>query len=119
MELLAVITALEALKRDGLEVTLFSDSKYVIDAVQKGWVFGWMRKGFAGKKNEDLWRRFLKVYARHQVRFVWVKGHNNNVENERCDLLATTAARGGELLEDTGYRPEVPTPAGLPLVESR
>ena len=119
MELLAVITALEALKRDGLEVTLFSDSKYVIDAVQKGWVFGWMRKGFAGKKNEDLWRRFLKVYARHQVRFVWVKGHNNNVENERCDLLATTAARGGELLEDTGYRPEVPTPAGLPLIESR
>ena len=78
MELLAVITALEALKRDGLEVTLFSDSKYVIDAVQKGWVFGWMRKGFAGKKNEDLWRRFLKVYARHQVPFLRATGHTTH-----------------------------------------
>lgn len=106
MELLAVITGLEALKRDGLDVTLYSDSKYVIDSVQKGWIYGWMRKGFAGKKNADLWRRFMRVFARHNVRFVWIKGHNNNIENERCDLLATTAAKGEMLLEDTGYKPE-------------
>lgn len=108
MELLAVITALEALKRDGLEVILYSDSKYVVDAVQKGWLFGWVRRGFTGKKNEDLWRRFLRVYHRHQVRLVWVKGHNNNPENERCDRLATSAARGSELLEDEGYQPDDP-----------
>lgn len=119
MELLAVITALEALRRTDIEVTLYSDSKYVIDAVQKGWVFSWERKGFVGKKNEDLWRRFLQVYRRHHVRFVWVKGHNNNPWNERCDQLATTAARSEELLEDTGYRPETPAPATLPLVESQ
>lgn len=112
MELLAVITGLEALKRDGLSVTIYSDSKYVIDSVQKGWIYGWMRKGFAGKKNPDLWRRFMRVFARHNVRFVWIKGHNNNIENERCDLLATTAARGEVLLEDSGYKPEDPAGAG-------
>lgn len=106
MELLAVITGLEALKRDGLSVTIYSDSKYVIDSVQKGWIYGWIRKGFAGKKNADLWRRFMRVFARHEVRFIWIKGHNNNIENERCDLLATTAARSEVLLEDTGYKPE-------------
>lgn len=110
MELLAVITALEALKRDGLQVTVYSDSKYVIDSVQKGWIYGWMRKGFAGKKNADLWRRFMRVFGRHHVRFIWIKGHNNNIENERCDLLATTAARGENLLEDTGYKPEDAVP---------
>ncbi len=114
MELLAVITGLEALKRDGLDVTVYSDSKYVIDSVQKGWIYGWMRKGFAGKKNADLWYRFMRVFGRHNVRFIWVKGHNNNIENERCDLLATTAAKGEKLLEDTGYKPEDAT-AGLPL----
>ena len=103
MELLAVITGLEALKRDGLDVTVYSDSRYVVDAVQKGWIYGWIRKGFVGKKNEDLWRRFMRVFDRHRVRFVWVKGHNDNAGNERCDRLATTAARGTELLEDTGY----------------
>ena len=92
MELLAVITGLEALKRDGLDVTVYSDSRYVIDAIQKGWVFGWIRKGFAGKKNADLWLRFMSVYRRHQVRFIWVKGHNDNPGNERCDQLATAAA---------------------------
>lgn len=106
MELLAVIIGLEALKRDGLSVTIYSDSKYVIDSVQKGWIYGWIRKGFAGKKNADLWRRFMRVFARHEVRFIWIKGHNNNIENERCDLLATTAARGEVLLEDTGYKPD-------------
>jgi ribonuclease HI len=104
MELLAVITGLEALKRDGCEVTVSSDSRYVVDAVEKGWVFGWERKGFAGKKNPDLWARFLVIYRRHKVRFVWVKGHADNPENNRCDILATSAADGGHLLEDMGYK---------------
>lgn len=105
MELLAVIVALEALLRDGYAVVVYSDSRYVVDAVQKGWVFGWERKGFVGKKNPDLWARFLKIYRRHTVRFVWVKGHNDNPGNERCDALATGAARGaaGELLVDEWY----------------
>lgn len=111
MELLAVITGLEALKRDGLDVTVYSDSKYVVDAVQKGWIYSWMRKGFAGKKNPDLWRRFLRVFGRHNVRFIWIKGHADNIENERCDLLATTAARGETLLEDVGYTTEASVPA--------
>ncbi|MFC7523338.1 ribonuclease HI [Parapedobacter sp. GCM10030251] len=92
MELLAVITGLEALRKPGEEVTVFSDSKYVIDAVEKGWVHGWMRKGFAGKKNKDLWMRFLQVYKLHRVRFVWVKGHAGHPENERCDQLAVQAS---------------------------
>lgn len=106
MELLAVITGLEVLNRDGLKVTIYSDSKYVIDSIEKRWVYNWVKKGFAGKKNADLWRRFLVIYERHNVSFVWVKGHSNNIENERCDVLATSAARGGNLLEDSGYKPE-------------
>lgn len=103
MELLAVIVGLEQLKRDGCRVTVYSDSKYVVDSVSKGWVFGWERKGFAQKKNPDLWRRFLAIYRCHAVRFVWVKGHAEIPENERCDVLAVTAARSGMLLEDEGY----------------
>lgn len=106
MELLAACVALEALKFDGTEVTLYSDSKYVVDAVNQRWLFGWERKGFAGKKNPDLWMRFLRVYRRHKVRFVWVKGHASTAENNRCDELAVAAANGGNLLEDTGYTPE-------------
>ena len=106
MELMAVCVALEALKFDGTNVTLYSDSKYVVDAVNQRWVFGWERKGFAGKKNPDLWGRFLRVYRRHNVRFVWVKGHASTVENNRCDELAVAAANSGRLLEDVGYRPE-------------
>ena len=75
MELLAVCVALEMLKFEGSDVTIYSDSKYVVDAVEKRWVFGWEKKGFAGKKNPDLWSRFLRSYRRHKVRFVWVKGH--------------------------------------------
>lgn len=105
MELLAVIVALETLKFEGLDVTIYSDSKYVVDAVTKGWVHGWVKKGFAGKKNADLWQRFLRIYPKHRVKFVWVKGHNNNPGNERCDQLATAAARSADLLEDTGYEP--------------
>ncbi len=104
MELMAVIVGLEALKRDGCDVTVYSDSKYVVDAVTKGWLFGWERKGFKARKNPDLWRRFLALYRRHHVRFVWVKGHAEIPENERCDRLAVAASMSGNLIEDTGYR---------------
>ena len=103
MELLAVIKGLEALKEPGHDITIYSDSKYVIDAVEKKWVHGWVKKGFAGKKNADLWRRFLEVYKKHQVKFVWVRGHAGNVENERCDVLAVASALGDKLLIDEGY----------------
>ncbi len=106
MELLAVIVGLETLKYDGCDVTIYSDSQYVVNAVDKGWVFGWEKKGFAGKKNADLWMRFLKIYRRHKVRFVWIKGHADNPENERCDRLAVAAAEGTGLLEDRGYDAE-------------
>lgn len=106
MELMAVCVALEALKFDGSDVTIYSDSKYVVDAVSKGWVFGWAKKGFAGKKNPDLWMRFLAIYRRHNVRFIWVKGHAETVENNRCDTLAVAAANGTNLFEDSGYQPE-------------
>lgn len=103
MELLSVIVGLEALKKEGEEVLIYSDSKYVVDAVEKGWVFGWKKKGFKDKKNPDLWERFLRIYPKHKVKFKWIKGHNENVENERCDVLAVAAAQSGDLLVDTGY----------------
>lgn len=103
MELLAVIVGLESLKYDGCQVDVYSDSRYVVDSVEKGWVFGWSKKGFKDKKNPDLWRRFLNVYSKHTISFHWVKGHNNNVENERCDILAVTAANGKELKTDIEY----------------
>lgn len=107
MELLAVIVALETLKSDGCDVTVYSDSKYVVDAVEKRWVFGWAKKGFKEKKNPDLWQRFLTIYARHTVRFVWVKGHANVPENERCDQLAVAAANSARLLVDNGYEESI------------
>lgn len=103
MELLGVIVGLEELKHPGSLVTVYTDSRYIVDAVEKGWVFGWEKKGFKDKKNPDLWKRFLNVFRKHQVRFVWVKGHSTNVENNRCDKLATEAAQSNNLLEDTGY----------------
>jgi ribonuclease HI len=106
MELLAVIVGLETLKGDGHDITVYSDSKYVVDAVEKRWVFGWEKKGFAGKKNPDLWGRFLRIYRCHRIKFVWIKGHASIPENERCDQLAVAAAESGRLLEDTGYNPE-------------
>jgi len=106
MELTAACVALEALRYEGCDVTLYSDSKYVVDAVNLRWVFGWEKKGFAGKKNPDLWMRFLRIYRKHRVRLVWVKGHASTVENNRCDKLAVAAATGTNLPEDTGYRPE-------------
>ncbi len=106
MELLAVIVALETLKIPGSEVTIYTDSKYVADAVTKGWVFEWVKKRFKGKKNPDLWLRFLEIYKKHSVKFVWVKGHANNPLNERCDELAVAASMQKNLREDNGYQPE-------------
>ena len=106
MELLAVIKALEALKKPGSKVTIYTDSKYVADAVNKGWVFQWERNGFKKKKNPDLWKRFLEIYRKHNVRLVWVKGHDNIKENERCDHLAVEASKGEKLQPDTGYEKE-------------
>jgi len=106
MELLAVIVALETLKIEGSDVTVYTDSKYVADAVEKRWVFEWVKKRFKGKKNPDLWTRFLKIYEKHNVRFVWVKGHADNPLNERCDQLAVEASMLPGLPEDTGYSPE-------------
>jgi ribonuclease HI len=107
MELLAVIKGLEALKKEGSNVTVYSDSKYVVDAVERGWVWGWMKKGFQGKKNADLWRRFVEVYKKHNVTLKWVKGHAGHVENERCDELAVRSALGSNLLIDEGYEQAV------------
>jgi ribonuclease HI len=106
MELLAVIVALEALKIEGSEVTIYTDSRYVADAVTKGWIYTWVNKRFKGKKNPDLWLRFLEVYKKHKVRFTWIKGHNDNPWNERCDQMAVAASLGQNLLEDTGYFPD-------------
>ncbi|MBL4593989.1 MAG: ribonuclease HI [Flavobacteriales bacterium] len=103
MELLSVIVALESIKNAPADVAVFSDSKYVVDSVEKGWVFGWQKKGFKGKKNIDLWKRFLLIYPKHKVKFNWVKGHAGNVFNERCDELAVDAAEGNNLLIDEGY----------------
>ncbi len=103
MELMSVITGLELLKKDGCDVTVYSDSKYVVEAVQKKWLQSWVRTGFKKKKNKDLWMRYLNVAGRHQVTFRWVKGHNNHPLNERCDELAVAAASGSELEADAGY----------------
>ncbi|SHI44627.1 ribonuclease HI [Flavobacterium terrae] len=106
MELLAVIVGLEKLKNSGMKVLVVSDSKYVVDAVEKKWVFGWEKIGFKGKKNPDLWMRFLKIYRKHQVDFKWIKGHNNHPQNERCDELAVMASQQSKLSIDAFYEQE-------------
>ncbi|NUM51089.1 MAG: ribonuclease HI [Flavobacteriales bacterium] len=106
MELLSVIVGLEMIKLPQAEIHIFSDSKYVVDAVEKGWVFTWQKSGFKKKKNVDLWHRFLKIYPKHKIRFNWIKGHAGHPENERCDQLAVEAAEGHHLLIDTGYEAE-------------
>lgn len=103
MELLAVIVALESITRFDIPIKIYSDSKYVIDSISLGWVYGWEKKGFKGKKNPDLWKRFLNIYRKHHVTFQWVKGHASNVENNRCDELAVAAAQGNNLNIDTAY----------------
>jgi len=108
MELLAVILGLEAIRWQNAEVEIWSDSAYVVNAVNKGWLWNWIAKGFKGKKNRDLWLRFAEVYRRHSVTFHWLKGHAGHPENERCDTLAVeagagTLSRGGTLPRDEGY----------------
>ena len=107
MELLSVIVGLEQLKKEKTFVTIYSDSKYVVDAVEKKWLFSWEKKNFGKKKNPDLWIRFLKIFRKHQVRFVWVKGHSNIKENERCDQLAVEAAESSSLKKDVWYENNV------------
>jgi len=103
MELLAVIVGLEALKVPGSKVTVFSDSTYVVNAIEKGWLRQWQAVGFKKKKNVDLWLRFLNVWPKYQVDFKWIKGHAGHPENERCDFLAVSAASLPDLPEDGGY----------------
>ena len=114
MELLAVIVALESVKKEKSVITVYSDSKYVIDSVEKKWVFGWEKKNFNKKKNPDLWIRFLKIYRKQKVSFIWVKGHANNKENERCDVLAVQAAESNSLIADNWYEKNVKN-TGTPL----
>ncbi len=103
MELLAVIIGLEEIKKEQAIIHVYSDSKYVVEAIEKGWVFNWVKKDFKDKKNKDLWLRFLKIYAKHQVKFHWIKGHAGHPENERCDQLAVAAAEQKDLPADSGY----------------
>ena len=107
MELLAVIVALESIKKEGEEVVVYSDSKYVVDAVEKKWLFSWEKTNFKKKKNPDLWIRFLKIFRVHKVSFIWVKGHANNKENERCDTLAVEAAEKTSVQTDFWYEENI------------
>ena len=114
MELLAVISGLEAIRWENAEVHVYSDSSYVVKAVNEGWLENWKRKGFAKVKNPDLWIRFSQLLGRHRVAFHWIKGHAGHPENERCDALAVAAgagaaASGCQLPPDPGYKPESET----------
>jgi ribonuclease HI len=103
MELRAVIEGLKKLKTTDLQVTVYTDSRYVADAVEKKWVFGWERKQFKDRKNADLWKELLEQIRKHSVKFVWIKGHNNHPQNERCDALAVAASKQQQLKEDIGF----------------
>ena len=107
MELLAVTVALENIKIINSNVEVFTDSKYVSDAVEKKWVFEWEKLNFKKKKNPDLWKRFLIIYRKHNITFTWIKGHNNHPENERCDYMANKAARSSNLIKDTYYEQNI------------
>ena len=103
MELTAVIKALEAIKKNSIKVTIYSDSKYVVESVEKGWIWNWGEKNFKKKKNIDLWKQFIPLYKKFNIKFVWVKGHAGIKENERCDELANLA-QSSNLINDTGYK---------------
>lgn len=103
MELLAVIAALEAIRKDGMPITIYSDSRYVVEAVNQGWIWAWQKKNFKKKANPDLWNRFIPLFEKHHPKFVWVRGHAGHPENERCDELAVSAAEGPDLLADEWY----------------
>ena len=102
MELLAVIKALEALKNNSIDIIIYSDSKYVVESVEKGWIWNWEKVNFKKKQNPDLWKKFIPLYKKFKIKFEWVKGHSGNIENERCDELANTAQER-KLLIDEGY----------------
>lgn len=106
MELLAVIVGLEQIRWDNAEVHVWSDSSYVVKALNEGWLDKWKSTGFKGKKNVDLWLRFDTVYKRHRVAFHWIKGHAGHPENERCDRLAVAAYHEPNLPQDSGYLAE-------------
>lgn len=104
MELMGVIVALESLTKNNIPLTIYTDSKYIVDSVQKRWLDGWIKTDFkGGKKNKDLWTRYYRLSKQFKITFVWVKGHADNPHNNRCDELATSAADGGNLIEDVGY----------------
>lgn len=103
MELLAAIEGLKELKSTNVSVTVVSDSKYVVDAINKGWLNSWVKKGFKDKKNPDLWKKMLPLLEKYKPTFKWVKGHNDHPQNERCDFLAVQASKGDALPADIGY----------------
>ncbi len=110
MELMAVIAGLEALKSDKLKITVYSDSQYIVKAVEEGWLNNWIATNFkGGKKNKDLWLQYHELARRNTIRFVWVRGHADNPYNNRCDELATAAADGTGLVIDEGYEKETRT----------
>lgn len=106
MELMSVIAALTHLKRNDLNIEIYSDSKYVVQAVMEKWLDKWIATDFkGGKKNSDLWKKYYELSRPHHIKFIWVKGHASNPYNQRCDELATTAADSNNLLEDEGFMP--------------
>lgn len=115
MELLAVIVGLEQLKKAGTNITVFSDSKYVVDATEKGWIKGWQARGFKKVKNVDLWKRFIEIAKQHNVKFKWIRGHSGHPENERCDELAVAAANSPQKQVDRGYLESLDTSANEAL----
>jgi ribonuclease HI len=107
MELMGVIAALESLTKTNIALTVYTDSKYIVDSVEKRWLDNWIKTGFkGGKKNSDLWTKYYKLSRQFSIKFKWVKGHADSPFNNRCDELATTAADGKQLLIDEGYEAE-------------
>lgn len=107
MELMGVITGLEAIKNEGQEINIYSDSKYVIDPIEKKWLIGWQKKDFKDKKNPDLWKRLIPLLKKHKVTFHWVRGHAGHTENERCDELAVAACTNSMLQVDHAYESSI------------
>jgi ribonuclease HI len=103
MELMAAIVGLEAIKKEGIPVTIYSDSSYVVNSVEKGWLWTWEKENFSKKANPDLWQRYIPLHKLYKPKFIWIRGHAGHPENERCDYLAVKAANSGALLIDQYY----------------